>query len=94
MFVPYLSRMSGLNYGAEGTAKALKERIRITNIKLDRLRGLKKSTQYRIDNSSDENEIKDLKNDIEKYDEQISSLGSDVNDCMKELMEIEERMGS
>ena len=69
MFVPYLSRMSGLNYGAEGAAKALKERIRITNRELDRLRGLKKSTQYRIDNSSDENEIKDLKNNIEKYDE-------------------------
>ena len=41
MFVPYLSRMSGLNYGAEGAAKALKERIRITNRELDRLRGLK-----------------------------------------------------
>ena len=86
--------MTGLNYGAEGAAEAFKERIRTNNRELDRLCELRKATKYRIDNSNDENEIKEFKNDIENYDEQISALESDSTECTKELEKIEERMGT
>ncbi len=81
--------MNGLNYGAENTAEALKERIRINNRELYRLCELKKATEYRINNSNDENEIKKFKNDIEKYDAQISTLKNDSIECMEDLKKIE-----
>lgn len=95
MFVLCLNvTMNGLGYGAEGAAEALKERIGINNGELDGLRGLQKSAKYRIDNSNDENEIKEFKHDIEKHDVQISILENYSSKCMKEIMKIEERMGT
>ena len=82
--------MNGFNHGAEGAARALKERMRINNRELNRLCELKKATEYRINNSNDENEIKKLKKDIEKYDALISTLKNDSVECMGDLEKIEE----
>ena len=83
-----------MNESIYDAAKAYKERIRIDNRELGRLRGLREATEYRIANSHDENEIEGLKNDIEKYDAQILILENDSNECAVELGNIEKPTGA
>ncbi len=86
--------MNGLNYGAEGAFAALKERLRTNEGELHRYRGLGEATDYRIKNSNDGNEIKELKNNIDKYEARISSLEADSFECISEVKKIEERIGT
>ena len=86
--------MNGLNYGAEGELAALKERLRTNEGELHRYCGLGEATDYRIKNSNDGNEIKELKNDIDKYEARISSLEADSFEHMSEVKKIEERIGT
>ena len=73
--------MNGLNYGAESAEDALKERLRTNGNELHMYRGFLQATKDRINNSTDEKEIKEFENDIGKYNVRIFSLEKDSSEC-------------
>ena len=83
-----------MNFGTDGTIRALEERRRNNSYQIDRLLDLCKALTQRETECTDIHEIDDIRGEIARYRHEISVHESENADISKEIRALKERSGA